>query len=149
MKILKISTLEKGWANRDDLLLHASFQILVDFVERERPFEIIDWKQDQRHRDAAKEIRYLYRWWVKLRLQRHDPLDDLKEGERPSLEEQLKPIYESDGKTVSHYELTRQPEKYPKYHAALEKFWNLKKKWQDEDQANLIRLIKIRQFLWT
>ena len=65
MKILKISSLEKGWANRDDLLLHASFQILIDFVERERPFEIVDWKQDQKHSEAAKEIRYLYRWWAK------------------------------------------------------------------------------------
>lgn len=43
MKILKISTLEKGWADRDHLMLHANFHILVDFVERERSFEIIDW----------------------------------------------------------------------------------------------------------
>ncbi len=41
MKILKISTLEKGWADRDHLMLHANFQILVDFVEQEKPFEII------------------------------------------------------------------------------------------------------------
>ena len=146
MKILKINTLEKGWANRDDLLLHASFQILVDFVEKERPFEIVDWKHDQKHREAAKEIRYLYRWWVKLRFKRHDPLDDLKE--RPSLEEQLKPVYDNDGKTISHYELTKQTKKYPKYYAMLKKSWKLDEKWQDEDQANLNRLIKIRRFLW-
>ena len=148
MKILKISSLEKGWANRDDLLLHASFQILIDFVERERPFEIVDWKQDQKHSEAAKEIRYLYRWWAKLRPNRHDPMDDLKENERPSSEEQLKPVYDNDGKTIIHYELTNQSEKYPKYYAMLEKSWRLEKKWQDEDQANLIRLIKIRRFLW-
>jgi hypothetical protein len=41
MKILKINTLEKGWSDRDHLLLHASFQILVDFVEKESPFETV------------------------------------------------------------------------------------------------------------
>ncbi len=41
MKIIKIHTLKKGWADRDHLMLHANFQILVDFVEQEKPFEII------------------------------------------------------------------------------------------------------------
>jgi len=32
MKNLKIHTLEKGWQDRDEIMLHALFQILVDFV---------------------------------------------------------------------------------------------------------------------
>ena len=40
MKILKINTLNKCWCDRDDLLLHAAFQILVDFVEKEKPGKI-------------------------------------------------------------------------------------------------------------
>lgn len=149
MKILKISTLENGWTNCDDLLLHASFQILVDFVEKEKPFEVFDWKQyDHIHRDAAKEIRYLYRWWVKSRPKRHNPINDIKEAERPSFKEQLKFTYDNDGKTIINYELTEHPEKYPKYYAALKTSSRLGKKWQNEDQVNLVRLAKIRNFLW-
>lgn len=37
MKILKIHTLDKGWCDKDYIMLHAAFQILVDFVEKEKP----------------------------------------------------------------------------------------------------------------
>ena len=37
MKYLKIHTLEKGWCDRDEIMLHAVFQILVDFMEQEKP----------------------------------------------------------------------------------------------------------------
>ena len=40
MKYLKIHTLKKGWRDRDSIMLHAAFQILVDFVELEKPGEI-------------------------------------------------------------------------------------------------------------
>jgi hypothetical protein len=41
MKYLKIHTLEKGWRDRDSIMLHAAFQILVDFVE----LEMSEWGQ--------------------------------------------------------------------------------------------------------
>lgn len=148
MKILKISTLKKGWANRDDLLLHASFQILVDFVEKERPFEIVDWNFNDAHINAAKEIRSLYRWWTKSRPNRLDPLDGLKKNEIPDLSEHSKPVYEDDGKTIKHYVFVSNPPGYSKYKASSKKSQKLNVKWEAEDQDNLIRLIKIRQFLW-
>jgi hypothetical protein len=33
MKRLKITTLDKGWRDKDEVLLHAAFQLLADFVE--------------------------------------------------------------------------------------------------------------------
>ena len=42
MKTLKIHSLETGWRDRDYVMLHACFQILVDFVEKE-------WKEDKDH----------------------------------------------------------------------------------------------------
>ncbi len=33
MKRLKITTLDKGWHDKDEVLLHAAFQLLADFVE--------------------------------------------------------------------------------------------------------------------
>jgi len=43
MELLKIQTLEKGWCDKDEVLLHAAFQLLVDFVEQEHPDKIVDW----------------------------------------------------------------------------------------------------------
>jgi len=148
MKILKINTIEKGWMDRDHLLLHASFQILVDFVEKESPFEIVDWNHNEAHINAAKEIRSLYRWWTKLRPGRRDPLDELKENERPTREECIEPIYSADGKTIDHYRLVSSRKKYPKYEATLKKSFKLEQKWKAEDQSNLLRLVQIRSFLW-
>jgi len=75
MKVLKIHTLEKGWCDKDYVMLHAVFQILVDFVEQEKPDQIVDWNSDPEHRRARREIRSLYRWWKQTRPARKSPLD--------------------------------------------------------------------------
>ena len=62
--LLKIDTLDKGWRDADSLLLHACFQILIDFVEKEQAFEChVDWDNDRKHSLAKKEILELYNWW--------------------------------------------------------------------------------------
>lgn len=62
MQSLRVQTLSKGWHDRDEILLHAAFQILIDFVEQERPDKIVDWNHDATHRRVWKEITSLYRW---------------------------------------------------------------------------------------
>lgn len=148
MKILKINTLKKGRVDRNNLLLHACFQILVDFVEKESPFKFIDWNSDEAHINAAKEIRSLYRWWVKLRPNRPDYYKELEENEIPSFEEMSEPIYSNDGKTIDHYRLIKPPKKYSKYYKVSKKMVKLEIKCEEEDQKNLLRLTAIRQFLW-
>jgi hypothetical protein len=149
MKILKIKTLEKGWVDQDKVMLHANFQILTNFVEQEDPFEIINWNSDKTHKEVAKEIRSLYRWWTKSRPNRRDPFDDLKKNEIPSRKEHSKPVYEDDGKTIKYHLFIGSPPNYPKYNAVCKKSHKLDIKWETEDQENLFRLIKIRRFLWT
>ena len=56
MKYLKIHTLKKGWQDHDSIMLHAAFQILADFIELEKPDEIVDWNSDDSHKKAWKEI---------------------------------------------------------------------------------------------
>ena len=36
--VVKVKQLDRGWHDRDELMFHAMFQILVDFVEKEHPF---------------------------------------------------------------------------------------------------------------
>jgi len=141
MKYLKIQTLEKGWHDKDEILLHAAFQLLVDFVEKEDPGRIVNWNSDESHKHVWKEIRELYKWWKEKRPSRKSPLDDRK----------LK-IPPMKFKKVRGSELSQLVEpdkkKYAKYYQALKKHWRLEKKWEEEDQRNLHRLVEIRRFLW-
>lgn len=38
--VVRVRSLPPTWCDRDRLLLHAAFQVLVDFVEKERPWEL-------------------------------------------------------------------------------------------------------------
>ena len=83
MKRLKITTLDKGWHDKDEVLLHAAFQLLTDFVEKEQPDKIVDWGADELHQRAWEEITGLYKWWTETRPKRRSPLDDKKLKQPP------------------------------------------------------------------
>jgi hypothetical protein len=89
--ILKIDTLEDGWCDKDSVLLHACFQLLSDFVEKEMPkYPFINWNipvdnmnfvmrevhfnadktegiDPANTRDIKKEFEDLYAWWQEWR----------------------------------------------------------------------------------
>ena len=56
--VVKIATLNPGWHDADKKILHAMFQVLVDFVEGEAPEENIDWEDTEEHTKAWKEIQF-------------------------------------------------------------------------------------------
>ena len=142
MKRLKITTLDKGWHDKDEVLLHAAFQLLTDFVEKEQPEKIVDWDSDELHKSAWEEITSLYKWWTKTRLKRRSPLDD-KKLTRPPFK--LKKIPGSDLRQW----VKSDKKKYAAYYQALEEHARLENDWYEEDQRNLHRLIDVRGFLWT
>ena len=142
MRYLKVHTLEKGWYDKDEVLLHAAFQLLIDFIEQEKPDKIVDWNVDELHRKAWKEVKSLYNWWKKERPARKSLLDDNRLKHPPL---KLEKIPSSD-----LYKMVEpDKKKYASYYRALRKHWKLEQKWEEEDQCNLHRLIDIRKFLWT
>ncbi len=142
MKYLKVHTLNKGWHDKDNVLLHAALQLLADFVEQDKPGKIVDWSFDEPHRHAWKEIKSLYKWWKETRSARCSPLDD-KKLKSPPL--RFKKIPGSDlGEIVEP-----DSNKYAAYYRALKEDARLEQKWFEEDQRNLHRLIEVRPFLWT
>ena len=123
-------------------MLHAAFQLLVDFVEHEQPDKHIYWSYDNEHQQAWKEIRTLYRWWTTIRSSRRSPLDDKKIAKPPLRFEKIA------GTTLSGL-VTPDKKKHAAYYRALKQHARLEQKWREEDQRNLHRLIEIREFLWT
>lgn len=61
--ILLIQTINADWCDKDIVLLHACFQLLTDFVEKEEPEVPTDWQFDEAHKNAKREIDELYAWW--------------------------------------------------------------------------------------
>ena len=77
MKILKIHSLEKGWQETDEMILHSVMQLLVDYVEKQKPGEVVDWSWRDDYAEAWDVIQDTYDWWVNRRPARVDPLDGI------------------------------------------------------------------------
>lgn len=59
-----------AWYDADEVILHASFQALVDFIEKENPSENrkYDPEKEAIEHQRWNEIRMLYKWWTKERI---------------------------------------------------------------------------------
>jgi hypothetical protein len=141
MKYLKIQSLEAGkYLDRDEVLLHVAFQVLVDFIEKEDPDKIIDWNAQEHDKHAWSEMQSLYKWWKEERPARVDPILDDK-IEAPPFKFETR----EDGCSVWNPE----KEKYAEFWKACEESSRLEQIWIEEDQKNLHRLIDIRRYMWT
>ena len=64
MRILKINSLpsvkESYWLDKDLIMIHSCFQLLVDFVEQECGLEHCSYIA---HKESVDELKYLYDWW--------------------------------------------------------------------------------------
>jgi hypothetical protein len=73
--VLKIESLPGKWRDKDDVILHACFQLLKNFVVQEKEMiEILDWEGDEKTKTAKLEIDFLYNWWMQ-RVHKEDDLD--------------------------------------------------------------------------
>jgi len=63
--ILVLRDLKKNspWCDKDHAMLYACFQLLVDFLEKEKPDSFGDFKHDKVQRARRQEMRVLYRYW--------------------------------------------------------------------------------------
>ena len=120
------------WIDSDTKILYGNFQILVDFVEDES--DTIDWQSDPKHQQVYEEFTKLYDWWVKERPNRPDPFPDLEDYD---LED--KDIFSDKRSTAGFKQWSKDTDA-----ARI-----VEEEHENEDTEMLIRLITIRQFLWS
>jgi hypothetical protein len=131
-----------GWIDRSHAMLLANFKILVEFIEKERPFDVIDWDSDVDHQHARSEMMELYEWWKRGREAEADAVDAFFEEHHrhpaPGDEFPLGP----DGMVTWNtgtWDTDENESTWFRMYTDLEK----------RDDEMLARLIKIRNFLWT
>jgi len=164
---VKISTLPSSWVDKDDVLLHASFQILVDFVE----IELARMTLSSLERDSL----WFFQHWTYRNPQRGlDYIESMIDGSDPEIPTHQVEAYEEilelylwwvrhrdqrpDAFDASGYHAqTRNTEfeirefgsHLDKFGPALREASTLNQKYYDEDTLMLKRLMDIRPSLWT
>lgn len=139
MRYLKLPGLEAGeWCEWYAMMIEACFQILVDYMEKDRP-EIIDWYRGCHGKQWAEMVS-LYMWWKYTRPYRRTPLDDYCVS--PGFEDHKPFVERPDG----HYAFVKNPD--PAWGDACDDQRRLDEEYEAEDQRNLHRLIDVRMHLW-
>lgn len=61
---LRIKTLAPEWSDKDNIMLHACFQLLTDCIEKEHLLTgHVDWTYSDAQKKVKEEIEALYQWW--------------------------------------------------------------------------------------
>lgn len=112
-----------------------------DWVDKNDP----DFGQPTLQALAAQEVLVLYNWWKEERPNRPDPADI--SGWRKYCEETRNIAKAHDNDTLNGALTNKNEDK--RSHHILTTYSKVEKEQEEEDTAILIRLIKIRQSLWT
>jgi len=128
---IKIKTLPPTWTDADTVIVHAMFQILTDFIDKECSPGNIDWDSEPTHRKVRKTLQELYDWWhnVYLKFDAWEGYDKNKGTKSPF----------KNGK----FSLNKYDNKW--FDIVADKEMELDK----ELTKNLKKLIDIKDYMWT
>ena len=121
------------WCDRSHLLLLAMEKLVVDYIEEEKPFELINWDSDEGHRTAAEKMRDVYDFIKNRRPKQQAEIDKLSDELYGSVKGE---------NLLESLKKSRDPEK-TKY------LWDLEDKLEKEQQEILHKIVDVRNYLWT
>lgn len=138
--IIKPRTLEPNYHDPREVILHASMELLTQFVEFETSDHAhVDWEGTEHHSKAWKEMNQIYDWWTKERPFREIIFN--KENPYPPEPPSRHFMWMFD----EEYENTPERIAWSKV-ADLHNQQDVK--WDEEDNDYLHRLINIRLYMW-
>lgn len=150
--------LEPNWHDSDTKILYSCFKILCDFVENEfdnvtwgSPEEELpdptwkEWNEDQRK--AGKEIKDLYHWWKNV-YPKYDENSPLYGEKSDLLSWSFVPVeFDKDGDpTRSKLVFPEDTKERKLLFLEAEEY---EKRCEQEIDDMLIRLIKVKKYMWT
>lgn len=124
-----LTTLKPGYHNASELLLDASMAVLCQHYERQLSENRIDWQADDRHQNMWRDMTELYTWWKSVRPNR--TLKELPDVNLPDDFLMFEPEYRN------HPEVEA-------FRIVADENRKLRDKYEEEDQAMLLKLLQIR-----
>ena len=153
--VLKMQYLNPGWHDMDEVIVHAMFQTLCDFIEKEKPWETVNWRSDEHHSKAWDEMMYLYSWWKYRCLKRDDENPLFKDGVvspemkfTPTGEKHFNPVTKKEEEFSRMDFVHKSKEDEEKWNKACKESSEWEDKCNKEDEEMMIRLIKVRGYMW-
>jgi len=141
--IIKPRTLKPSYYDPLVLILHANMEILVEFVEHERSVQHVDWHgSSKEHGKAWDEMNEICDWWTIKWPEREKMFPDGSPLlERPNIPEEW-------GHMASLKDKYKDEPIMKEYIKYLKNMSECEEKWEEKEQEMLMRLIKIRKYMW-
>ena len=135
---------EWGYKDLSELILFANMNILKAFVEIEA--DSIAWDSDPAHATARGEMEIIYQWWMKGRREAHDAYDALMTKAYGFAD---CTVFEpcEDNPLLATLRFTRRGD--PLWEEDCENCHKAEEVLEKKDEEMMIRLIKIRGYLWS
>lgn len=125
--------LEPGYYDPMTRILHATMNEVKEFVEGTK--DTICWDCGDAHEDAWKELQIVYEWWTNKYPNRDDTLEDLPDVDFAKVIGRNSEQHENDPDVIE-------------WRRVAENHRKAEEEWAKEEEEMLIRVIKIRNFLW-
>lgn len=139
--LLRIPTMNYEYADPVERILHANMAVLVDFIEKEEPFKYINWNATPEHRRAADEMLEIYRWWKYDPFARELGPENFYQMNYREVLEWARTIYKPEDNWIEQgIERSKNPGTF---------WFDIENEAEDRRTAMMIRLAKIRRYLWT
>ena len=130
--------LPKGqWYDTDTRLLYGMMNLLIEYLEKEKPFEIVNWDSDEDHKKARDEMIAIRDWWLNY------------DNRKKEIEKALDEWHSKKFVSGDHWIRDINAEDTPEVKVLFDKLHALEAKLLEEEEEMLIRLVKIRGYLWT
>ena len=136
--VLKDLPANSKWCDKDHVMLLACFQLLVDFVEKEKPQKFVDFVHDKNQRLQWKEILALRKYWKKDRPAMEKEITKVRLKWGRSRKTRMEPAGKNLVREVVLHEDRR----------AWNQLRRLEDRFEKKEDEMLGRLIGIRKHLW-
>jgi len=131
--------LENGrWWDTDSRMLYGLMSLLIEYIEKEKAFERIEWNSDEYHKKAYEEMVAIRDWWLNYDNRQKEISDALTVWHDAKF---------TSGEDDWIEDINREDTLEQK--ALSDKLHGLEGGLLQEEEEMMIRLIKIRGFLWT
>lgn len=131
---------KSGYHDKPELILHGMMRLIVDYVEVEKCFERIEWESDPDHSKVAKDIKEIYAWWKDYPNRQKEiniALDNWHSLKYPEGH------FQFDTLNINGLDDTEEMKRYFKLH------YDMEEQLEKEAEMMLMKIIKIRNYLWT